>query len=200
MANINLISARRGERVRLTKLSRGLLTAVVATSVLSAGAVTFMMTRLVFANARLGAAEARLAELRPVLQEIEDAERERAELKPKLTTLTDAQGRTSRWNGIMEGLKRVVPEQTWLTSISVEGQGEAARVMRVNGITINQSRVGETMYRLTQQPDFYNKVDLRYTRTTKLDQRDNVEFELAAELNQPELEKEKGEQDETQAN
>jgi Tfp pilus assembly protein PilN len=147
-----------------------------------------MLTRLFVAASRVAKANSQLEELRPILQEIQDAERERAELRPKLQTLTEAEEKTTRWTGIMEGLKRVVPAQTWLTSLTVEGQGEAARVMHVTGVTVNQSRVGETMYRLTQQPDYYTKVDLRYTRTTKNDERDDVEFELAAELNQPELE------------
>jgi Tfp pilus assembly protein PilN len=187
MANINLISAKRAERVRMNKVARGLLAGVVATAVLSAGTVTFMLTRMVFAGRQLAEANSRMEQLRPVLQEIEDAERERNAVQPKLKTLTEAQERTTRWYGVMDGLKRVVPQQTWLTNIAVEKQGDAGSMVRVNGITSNQSRVGETMYRLTQQAEFYKKVDLRYTRTTTVEDQENVEFELVAQLNQPEL-------------
>ncbi len=200
MANINLISARRAERVRLTRIAKGLVLGLVGSGVLSAGAVTFMLTRYLMAKTRVVAADARLAELRPILEEIESAERERTQLQPKLVTLSQAQKNTSRWFGIMEGLKRVVPQQTWLTGVTVEGNEEAGRVIRVNGITVNQSRVGETMYRLTQQPDFYSKVDLRYTRTTRVEEQENVEFELAAALNTPESEAKAKEPHATQTN
>lgn len=200
MANINLISARRAERVRLTRIARGLVTSLIAGGVLSAGAVAFMLTRQVVASQRLSAADARLAELRPVLREIEDAEGERAALQPKLVTLTEAQQRTRHWYGILLGLKRVVPAQTWLTNVAVEKAGAESSLLRVNGVTINQSRVGEAMYRLSQQPDFYSHVDLRYTRTAKNEQGENVEFELAAQLVQPESKASKGSTDATQAN
>jgi len=114
--------------------------------------------------------------------------KERDELKPKLTTLTDAQKSTNRWFGIMEGLKRAVPEQTWLTNVSVESAAEGPQTARINGMTTSQSRVGEAMFRLNQQGDYYKNVDLRYTQTTKIGEQDCVEFELAAHLNQPELE------------
>jgi len=188
MANINLISARRAERVRLTKIVRALMVSIVGTGVLSAGAVTYMLTAQILAAGELKNTEARLAQLRPILDEIESAERERADLQPKLTTLSQAQQKSSRWNGVMDGLKRVIPEGTWLTSVSVEGAADTGQTMKVNGITVNQSRVGETMYRLTQQSDYYSKVDLRYTRTTKVENQDNVEFELAAQLAQPQTE------------
>jgi Tfp pilus assembly protein PilN len=89
---------------------------------------------------------------------------------------------------MMDGFKRAVPEQTWLTNVSVEKAAEN-KILKINGVTVSQSRVGETMYRLSQQPDFYSKVDLRYTQTMKSASEDNVEFELAAQLNLPQPEK-----------
>jgi hypothetical protein len=73
-------------------------------------------------------------------------------------------------------------------------------VLRVSGSTINQARVGETMYRLSQQPDYYSHVDLRFTRTARNEQGENVEFELAAQLVQPESKATKGSSNATQAN
>jgi Tfp pilus assembly protein PilN len=187
MANINLISTRRAERVRLTRVARGLIAAIVGTGVLAVGTVAYLATCQFVTAGELTTAEAKLSQLRPILEEIENAERERGSLQPKLVTLGEAQQKTNRWNGILDGLKRVVPTQTWLTSVAVEGNAESGRLLRVNGITANQSRVGETMFRLTQQPDYYSKVDLRFTRATKINDRDNVEFELAAQLAQPQL-------------
>jgi len=86
-----------------------------------------------------------------------------------------------------------VPEQTWLTSVSVEKSADALQTMKIDGVTANQSRVGETMYRLSLQPDFYKHVDLRFTQTTKGDTGDaNVDFELAAQLSQPEAQQKAG--------
>src|SRR5256885_1217972 len=122
MANINLISVRRAERLRLDRTARGLVTAVVVTGALGLGAFGFMGTRYLIAQAHVSAANAELQKLRPVLDEIASAEHERTALQPKLVTLTQAEDRTKRWFGIMEGLKRAVPEQTWLTNLSVERQ------------------------------------------------------------------------------
>jgi len=185
---MNLISARRAERVRLARIARGLAGALVVTGVVGMVTVAFSAGQFLVARARISQAEQELTRLKPVLAGIEAAEAERAVLKPKLATLTDAQKSTNRWFGIMDGLKRGVPDQTWLTNVSVETAADGPQVMRLNGMSVNQSRVGETMFRLNQQSDFYKNVDLRYTQTTKLDTTDVVEFELAAHLNQPELE------------
>ena len=198
MANVNLISARRAERVRLTKISKGMLVATVGVSALGLVAVLFVGGQVIATRARVAEADRELEKLRPIISEMESDQRERAVLLPKLATLTEAQLQSRRWFGMMEGFKRAVPEQTWLTNVSVERAGEN-QTLKVNGVTANQSRVGETMYRLSQQPDFYKKVDLRYTQTLKSEGTDNVEFELAAQLNLPEPKKE-GDADATKTN
>jgi Tfp pilus assembly protein PilN len=186
MANVNLISARRAERVRLTRITRALMLAAAGTGAISFLLIGVMSTRLLAAQSSVRTADSALTKLRPVLLQIETDERERNQLAPKLTTLTQAQQVTQHWFGIMDSLKRAVPEQTWLTSVSVEKSGDSQQTMKIDGVTANQSRVGETMYRLSLQPDFYKKVDLRFTQTAKTESGDNVDFELAAQLNQPE--------------
>jgi len=193
MANVNLISARRAERVRMARIAKGMIGGLFGAGLLGLGSVGYMTARLIVENARTAAINEQLKDLRPVLEEIKSADRERLALQPKLQTLTEAQKTTNRWFGVMDGLKRAVPEQTWLTNLSVEGAVEGPRMLRINGMTVNQTRVGETMFRLTQQPDYYKQVDLRWTQTTRLEERDNVEFELAAHLNQPELDAKTGE-------
>lgn len=200
MANINLISARRAERVRMTKIAKGLLVAAVATAGIGLGGVAFQTAHIVGTNQAIRGLDDELATLNPILEQIKTDEEARRRLIPKLETLTEAQARTRRWFGIMEGMKRAVPEETWLTSLSVERGGEGQMSIRVNGITANQSRVGETMYRLTQQPEHYEKVDLRYTQTIRVEDRENVEFELAAMLSQPEGPAKPGEGDATKTN
>jgi len=189
MANVNLISARRAERVRLTKIAKGLVFATVGASALGVIAIAVVGGQLLKTGMDVARVEKELETLRPIIAEMEADQRERNLLKPKLVTLTDAQGQTKRWLGMMDGFKRAVPEQTWLTNVSVEKAAENTKLLKINGVTVSQSRVGETMYRLSQQPDFYSKVDLRYTQTTKGDMSDNVEFELAAQLNLPQPEK-----------
>jgi Tfp pilus assembly protein PilN len=190
MANVNLISARRAERVKLTKIAKGMVAATAGAAGLGLLAILAVGGQLLNVGGKVAKADQQLEALRPIVAEVEAAQRERSLLSPKLVTLTEAQQQTRRWFGMMDGFKRAIPEQTWLTNVSVEKASEDEKLLKINGVTVNQSRVGETMYRLTQQPNFYKKVDLRYTQTTKTDLSDNVEFELAAHLNLPQPVKE----------
>lgn len=200
MANINLISARRADRVRLSRIAKGLTAAVVAAGVLAVGAITMLSFQLLVSKGRIAEADARLVTLRPILAEIEADEAEQKALQPKLKTLLEAQQRTSRWFAIMEGLKRAVPDQTWLTNVSVERVANVPAGIKINGITVNQTRVGETMTRLTLQEENYKKVDLRYTQASPDRERESVEFELVALMNQPELEQKGDSTSATKAN
>jgi Tfp pilus assembly protein PilN len=187
MANVNLISGRRAERVRLTRLARGLsLTCFVAAG-LGLVTVGFMGSQIFLAKSSVAALEKELSKLRPIREQIEADEKERKGLQPKIVTLTQAQGATKKWFGIMDGLRRAVPEETWLTNVSVEQNGVTGQTMKINGVSVSQTRVGETMYRLSGQPQFYQRVDLRFTTVTKNNGHENVEFELAAPLSQAEL-------------
>lgn len=181
MPNINLISQRRAERVRLTKVAKGLFAGTIASAGLGLGLMAFMLGQHLVTKQAIAAQEAELQKLRPILEEIKAAEAERSLIAPKLETLTQAQARSKRWFDVLEGLKRAVPEETWLTNFTVEQAGEAPS-LRLNGVTSNQARVGETMMRLTAQTDQYDKVDLRYTQTAERDGAKSVEFELAAVL------------------
>jgi Tfp pilus assembly protein PilN len=181
MSNINLISARRAERVRTRKVGRSLVTAMIASGAVGLGLFVFVTGQIVVTNSQIAQAEGELEKLKPVLAAIEADERDRAELQPKLTTLSMAQARTQHWFGVLEGLKQAIPGQTWLTGLGVEGT-EEAKLLRLTGVTANQTRVGETMYRLNLQPQYYAKVDLRYTQALQGGQRNAVEFELAAQM------------------
>ena len=203
MANVNLISARRQERLRLTRITKLLLVAVVGASSVGAFGLVFMFGKLWQANEQIRKADEQLTQLRPIIQQIESDEAERVGLQPKLITLTDAQTRTRRWTGIMDGLEKAIPTETWLTNLAVEKQGDTGHLMRMNGITSNQTRVGETMYRLTLQPDYYKKVDLRYTQSQARpgEKTPKVEFELAAQLTElPDSSANTGDVDATKAN
>jgi len=181
MPNVNLISARRAERVRLAKVAKGLFMGTIGLAGVSVAAIFFMFGQHFVTGQKIAAADAELQKLKPVLDEIRSAEAQRSDLAPKLETLTQAQSRTKRWFDVMEGLKRAVPEETWLTNFTVETPGDAP-ALRMQGVTSSQSRVGETMMRLSAQQEQYEKVDLRYTQTADRDGAKSVEFELAAQL------------------
>lgn len=182
MANINLISAYRAERVRLTRWARALLVVEAICVLCLGGAFLFLGGRIFLARHAVGNAERELAKLSPSLNRIEDVERQRTLLSPKLTTLTEAQINTRRWVGIMESLKRCIPPDTWLTSVAVETNPEKGLRLKLNGVTGSQTAVGETMLRLSKVRDYYQRVDLNYTRPLVINRSTRVEFELLAPL------------------
>ena len=162
-----------------------------------------MTLRIMMVKNELAGIQRELGRLAPIRTEIETNDSERSALKPKLDTLNEARLRTRRWWDILEGLKRAVPEQTWLTGISMEGRGEAGPTLRMTGTTVSQERVGETMLRLSEQSSYYSKVDLRYTQAAQGLFGDVVEFELASVIQPFELQpaaENKGTGDEAKTN
>jgi Tfp pilus assembly protein PilN len=86
-----------------------------------------------------------------------------------------------KWHEVLVSLKRTVPTRAYLTSLNVEGGREESQIVRLNGITETQSLVGETMLRLNATK-LYESVDLHFTQSNKIGERDTVEFEVAARL------------------
>lgn len=187
MANINLISAYRAERVRLTRLARALLVMELLCVAVIAVSFLFLGGRVLVTHGHVRRSRAELAKLRPSIQRIEDIEDQRFALTPRLALLSDAQVSTRRWLGILESLKRCVPADTWLTNITVESNQETGKRLKVSGVTISQSHVGETMLRLSQVREYYERVDLSFTRPLLVNDVRRVEFEIVAPLVMPEL-------------
>jgi Tfp pilus assembly protein PilN len=181
MASINLIAARRAEHHRLMRVTRALGIACITAVSCLLGIFTLNSARLIHTNIAMGQLDAELIRLKPTLERIRVAQMERQELQPKLVTLTNAQSATLRWFDVLDGLKKTVPQQAWLTSLTVEGSKDGEQAVKFNGITVSQKLVGETMLRLNQF-SYYKGVDLHYTQTGKLGKRDTVEFEVAAQL------------------
>jgi Tfp pilus assembly protein PilN len=176
-----MIAARRAERLRLARITRGLtLSAGVA------GALLFtifagMSARILSVRFETGRVEGELVRLRPTLDRIAALNQERDLLRPKLVVLDNAQHGTLRWHCVLVDLQRSIPPQTWLTGIAVEGAQDKEQTVRLNGVTVSQKLVGEAMLRLNQNR-LYRAVDLHFTQSGKLGERDTVEFELAAHL------------------
>lgn len=184
MANINLIATRRAERVSMARLAKGLVGALGVAVVVGVGITGYMMIQILAAKNETTQVEAELTKLAPIRKEIEAAENQRKELRPKLDTLTEAQTRTRRWFDILEGLKRSVPDETWLNSVGAEGGigPDETQSLKINGSTTSQERVGETMIRLSQQAELYKPSELKYTQSVRNAEGEMVEFELTAQL------------------
>jgi Tfp pilus assembly protein PilN len=181
MVSVNMIAARRAERLRLARATRVLSFGVCTAAALLVAVVAVMGGRILnvkFATARV---EADLVKLQPTIERINAINRERALLQPQIAVLGDAVKNTMRWHGVMADLQRSIPPQTWLTNLSVERQAEGQERLRLNGVTVSQKLVGEAMLRLNQN-QLYNGVDLHFTQSGKLGERETVEFELAAHL------------------
>ncbi len=181
MISINMISARRAEHLRMLRWVRAL-----GLTTLAAGAAMLVVNIFVSAQ-RIGTrvsndeVNRELAHLKPALDRLDQIQQAREGLKPKLVVLGKAQSDTLRWYDVLVSLKHTVPSQTWLTSLNVEGGRDEAQTIRLDGITKSQSLVGETMLRLNATK-LYQAVDLDYTQSGKMGDRDTVEFEVAAHL------------------
>jgi Tfp pilus assembly protein PilN len=181
MISVNMISARRAEHLRMLRWVRalGLATMVVGAGMLL---VNIVVRAQIFATgASLNDVNQELSRLKPALDRLAQIEQARANLRPKLVVLDKAQSDTMRWYGVLVSLKRTVPIHAWLTSLTVEGGRDEAQTVRLNGVTESQSMVGETMLRLNATK-LYQAVDLDYTQSGKVGDRDTVEFEVAAHL------------------
>jgi Tfp pilus assembly protein PilN len=181
MGSINLIAARRAEHLRLVRITRGLTLSCLAAAGCLVGIFTLNSARIIHTNVSINRVEGELTKLKPTLDRIQLANQERQALRPKLLTLVNAQSATLRWYDVLDGLKRAIPPNAWLTSLAVEGSKEAGQSVRFNGVTVSQKVVGETMLRLNEF-DFYKGVDLHFTQAGKVGERNTVEFEVAAQL------------------
>ncbi|MBM3458558.1 MAG: hypothetical protein FJX77_08525, partial [Armatimonadetes bacterium] len=89
MANINLISARRAERVRLSRIARGVMVAIVGTVGAGVIGAAVFAAQILSVKVQIGGADRELARLSPIRKEIEAADKERLVLKPKMDTLNE---------------------------------------------------------------------------------------------------------------
>lgn len=181
MVSINMIAARRAERLRLARATRILSFGVCAAAVLLVAVVAVMGGRIFTVKYATAQVEADLVKLQPTIERINLINRERELLKPQIAVLDDAMRSTMRWHGVMADLQRSIPPQTWLTNVTVERQAEGQERLRLDGVTVSQKLVGEAMLRLNQN-QLYQAVDLHFTQSGKVGERDTVEFQLAAHL------------------
>lgn len=182
MPLINLIKE---QRLEAKKKEQGVQIAVMAT--LGIGAVCLLATAgLLLDSARLnlqaGALEAKLQELKPIVDELEANNNEIEKLQPRLDTLEAAQKDSETWVKILEHLTVNTPNQTWLNTFKAFQQDRTQPlVITLNGLSQSQEAVGEFLLRLEASEDLEN-VALKYTQPKFSDSGKHLEFELNADM------------------
>lgn len=207
MPSINMIATRRAERKKLERQVR-MATLVVLCLVLVGFALMSFMTARIYATDRaIDRLDERLASIQPTVKQIAEYERETGKLQPRLELLADSREKTLLWYSVMQNLSRSMPAKTWLTNIStvkaVDSQRPAPAAsssatpaapaaapaapqvsLKLRGTSVSQMMVGEAMLRLNRWPEF-QQVDLAYTQQGGNPEVETIEFEINAQLLDP---------------
>jgi Tfp pilus assembly protein PilN len=186
MPSINMIAPRRAEKHRLEMAMRKLVAVILVELVLVVAICGWGFMKMLTTGADIKGLDAQLLKLRPKIKEIEKTDKKTAELKPKLDLLNQAKDGTMRWYNTLDQLTLSMPQSTWLTRFSTSSSTQGSDInLSLNGISVDQSKVGETMMRLHNNPNF-KSVDLHYTQKTDLEKTIAVEFEIGAAMSVPE--------------
>ncbi len=147
MPNINLVAARRDEKRQITALSRQLFVGLVASGVLLFGVIAGWGIVLTSQGAEIKSLDAKVAELKPKLDRIEQRKSDIAILKPKVETLDNARLSTLRWRAFMSVLSEATPPYVYYTSVTTSGDSANPSVS-LKGIAPSNAIVGEVAQRL----------------------------------------------------
>ena len=105
----------------------------------------------------------------------------------RLTAVSDALGRRMGWDGVLRRFSQVLPDDVWLTSLSVQSPlstgGSGAFLL--TGYSYSHDAVARLLSRLAVIPDLEG-VQLQRSEQTKLQNRRVVTFSVAATLRSPE--------------
>lgn len=192
MPSINMIAARRAEKLKMEKGVRGTILGILTEIAITLGIFSFMVARIIGASLSIDKLDGELQKIEPTVQMINSYEARIKDLGPKLELLADSREATLLWSNILGDLSRSVPADTWINNVTTavitassssdpKSTPESKTVITVQGVALDQQRVGETMLRLGQNPEF-EKVDLNYTRNNGSNDMNAVDFDLAATL------------------
>jgi Tfp pilus assembly protein PilN len=203
MRAVNLLpSEHYGERSRpQAPVLVGVIGAVVVTGLVCAG---FLMKsgEVTQQTEALRLAEAELASVPPP-PVVEDAQPQLKEVRDaRLIAVSAALGRRVTWDGVLRRFSQVLPEDVWLSTLSVQspvsgpsgapaiGTGSAAIAgaggsFILSGYSYSHDAVARLLARLGVVPDLVG-VQLQRSEQTKLDGRDVVTFSIQASLRNPE--------------
>ena len=182
MPSINMIAPRRAEKKRLERDMRRLVVVIAVELIFAVGLGGWVTTKIFTARSQTADLEVKIANFRPKVKQIEEYELATAKLLPKLDLLNQAKTGTMRWYNTLDRLTESMPSSTWLTRISTGPVKEDEdMVLSLVGVSPTQARVGETMMRLSVNPDF-QKIDLHFTRNKCVGLASAIEFEIGATM------------------
>lgn len=205
MPSINMIATRRAERKKLERQVRMAALAVLSLVVVGFALMSFMTARIYATERAIDKLDEQLASIQPTVKQIAEYEGETKKLQPRLQLLADSREKTLLWYSVMQNLSRSMPDKTWLTNIStvksVENQRTAPAAsssggpvaaaaaapqvsLKLRGTSVSQMMVGEAMLRLNGWPEF-QQVDLAYTQQGGNPEVETIEFEINAQLLDP---------------
>ena len=183
MPSINMIAPRRADKRRCERDMRRLVVVIIAELIFAVGLGGWGCTRLLTTSNRIADLNTEIAKLKPIVKQIEGYEKATHELEPKMNLLNQAKESTLRWYGALDRLTQSMPQSTYLTKVNTTTQADDESVINVtlNGLSVSQERIGETMMRLHAIPEF-ESVTLHYTQNTIAFGAPAVEFEIDAAL------------------
>jgi len=126
--------------------------------------------------------DVKISKLTPVITQIKRYDASTAEIRPKMELLQRAQRQTLSWYDTFDRLTQTIPTSTYLSKVSsnMDATGRKGITVVMNGVSSEQSKVGETMLRFYTVPTFEN-VELHFTQEhTGLG--GGVDFEVAATM------------------
>lgn len=188
MPSINMIAPRRAEKKRLESNIRRLVVVIFAEVLLIACVAGLFISRIYSTHGMIQDLEIQLTKLEPDVKRINDYDKAIQDLKPKLDTLNAAKSDTLRWCRILDDLGTSLPAKTWLVRISTPPTQptDTNIVVNMNGVSASQELVGETMLRMHDIVEDFDKVDLHFTQKATGGLQTAVEFEIAASMKLPE--------------
>ena len=183
MPSINMIAPRRADKQRLERDMRRLVVVIIAELICAVALGGWICTKMFTTSGRIADLDTQIAKLKPTVRRIEDYERATKALAPKLDLLNQAKDATMRWYDTLDRLTQSLPQSTFITRMNTAaGTGSnPASTLNMVGVSASQEKIGETMLRLQNIPDF-EKVDLHYTQKSAAMDSNAFEFEIGAVL------------------
>jgi Tfp pilus assembly protein PilN len=190
MPSINMITARRAEKLRYEKLTKIMLLVIICLLVITVLMFSFMAARLFNADRNVAHLDRQLKKVQPTVDKIRDYEDKIKLLEPRLELLQDSRKQTLSWHTIFQDLSRSMPQQTWLRGLTTSRPNVVASgdkqpppkiTLDLRGVSTSQMLVGETMLGLNRFTEF-EKTELTYTQEGADPELPTVEFQIAVQL------------------
>ncbi|MEM9552994.1 MAG: PilN domain-containing protein [Acidobacteriota bacterium] len=100
-------------------------------------------------QAAVGRAQQRVAELEPILKEVDEYKAKKEELSTKIDVITQLTTAQKGPVNLMDRVSRALPEQLWLNSMTVKGSK-----VQLDGIAFNTTAIASFIENLASVPEF----------------------------------------------